>query len=122
MVAGPSLLLAPSLEQLGRLLEEHVQPRLEQLRRIESSSSSDGAAAQIDAPDLLLILDGFHAGGPVAKLPLIRELAARGEALKVRTLCLVDEDAAEPPEAQLRVIIRADGPRCSSAPACRGTA
>jgi DNA segregation ATPase FtsK/SpoIIIE, S-DNA-T family len=103
--AGPSLLLAPNVDRLAQLLEEHVQPRVEQLRRIESSSSADGTAAQIDAPELLLVLDGFHAGSQVAKHPLVRELALRGERLKVRTLCLVDEGDAEPPEAQLRVVI-----------------
>ncbi|HTX32690.1 MAG TPA: type VII secretion protein EccCb [Solirubrobacteraceae bacterium] len=108
--AGPSLLLAPGPDQLAQLLEEHVQPRLEQLRRIESSSSADGATASVDAPELLLVLDDYHAGGQVARLPLIRELAARGDRLKVRTLCLVDEGAAEPPEAQLRLVIPPQGP------------
>ena len=103
--ATPSLLLAPSVEQLTQLLDEHVQPRLEQLRRIESSGASAPGHAQIDAPELLLVLDDFHAGGQVAKLPLVRELAARGASLKVRTVCLVDEGSAEPPEAQLRVVV-----------------
>jgi ESX secretion system protein EccC len=107
---GPSLLLAAGPDQLSQLLEEHVQPRLEQLRRIEASSSADSESAAVDAPELLLVLDDFHAGGQVAKLPLIRELAARGDRLKVRTLCLVDEDAAEPPEAQLRLVIPPQGP------------
>ena len=37
-------------------------------------------------------------------MPLIRELATRGQKLKVRTICLVSEDAAEPPEAALRIV------------------
>ena len=100
--AAPSLLLALGPEELTRLLEVHVQPRLEQLRRIESSAM-EGAAATVDAPELLLVLDDFHAGSQIARLPLVRELAARGQRLKVRTLCIVGEDAAEPPEAALRV-------------------
>jgi S-DNA-T family DNA segregation ATPase FtsK/SpoIIIE len=107
-LAAPSLLLARDVDALNELLEYHVQPRLEQLRRIESSSV-EGASVQIDAPELLLVLDDFHAGGPVARLPLIRELAARGERLKVRTLCLVHDGAAEPPEAALRVVVARDG-------------
>jgi S-DNA-T family DNA segregation ATPase FtsK/SpoIIIE len=100
--ATPSLLLALGPEELSRLLEVHVQPRLEQLRRIEASAM-EGAAATVDAPELLLVLDDFHAGSQIARLPLVRELAARGQRLKVRTLCIVGEDAAEPPEAALRV-------------------
>jgi S-DNA-T family DNA segregation ATPase FtsK/SpoIIIE len=107
---APDLLLAASVEHLGWLLDEHVQPRLEQLRRIESSSGSERETARIDAPELVLVLDGFHAGGPVAQLPLVRELAARGHRLKVRLLCLVEPSAAEPPEAQLRVVVPDSGP------------
>lgn len=107
---APSLLLASSTEELAQLLDEHVQPRLEQLRRIEASTNSDQGSGAIDAPELLLVLDDFHAGGSIARLPLIREVAARGDRLKVRTLCLVGEDGAEPPEATLRILVPADEP------------
>jgi S-DNA-T family DNA segregation ATPase FtsK/SpoIIIE len=104
----PSLLLSRGVSELQLLLEAHVQPRLEQLRRIESSTA-EGAGAEVDAPELLLVLDSFHAGSEVARLPLIRELALRGRNLKIRTLCLVDEDSAEPAEAELRVIVPSEG-------------
>ncbi len=107
--AAPSLLLGLGAGELGGLLEDHVQPRLEQLRRIESSTV-DAADAAVDAPELLLVLDDFHAGSPIARMPLVRELSARGDRLKVRTLCLVSEGAAEPPEAALRVLAPARGP------------
>ena len=100
---APTLLLAPTVPEFSRLLELHVQPRLEQLRRIEASSPDGSRTAQIDAPEMLLVLDGFHAGGPVARLPLVRELLSRGGDLKVRTLCLVGPGDAEPSEAQLRI-------------------
>jgi S-DNA-T family DNA segregation ATPase FtsK/SpoIIIE len=109
VAAGPPLLLASTPDALSSLLSEHVQPRLEQLRRIESSST-DGAAAAIDAPELLLVVDAFHAGGARARLPLMRELESLGGRLKVRTICLVSGDAAEPPEASLRLIVPARGP------------
>jgi S-DNA-T family DNA segregation ATPase FtsK/SpoIIIE len=117
---GPSLLLAGSPGDLQRLLEEHVQPRLEQLRRIESASV-DSAGVSIDAPELLLFLDGFHAGGPEARLPLIRELEARGRHLKVRTVCLVMSGDAEPPEATLRVIVPRSGPAVLERTGIRGS-
>jgi len=104
----PELLLATGTAELAALLEDHVQPRIEQLRRIESSAV-ENARAGVDAPELLVVLDGYHAGGEVARLPLVRELAARGHHLKVRTLCLVHEGDAEPPEAALRLLIPADG-------------
>jgi len=107
---GPALLMASSLDGLSQLLEEHVQPRLEQLRRIESSAIGEDRGATVDAPELLLVLDEFHAGSAVARLPLVRELAARGRFLKVRTLCLVSDGAAEPPEATLRIVVPASGP------------
>lgn len=103
-VSSPSLLMASSDATLARLLEEHVQPRLEQLRRIESSAGVDAPSATVDAPDLLLVLDDFHAGSAMARHPLIRELAIRGTNLKVRTLCLVCDGAPEPPEAGLRLV------------------
>jgi S-DNA-T family DNA segregation ATPase FtsK/SpoIIIE len=109
-VSSPSLLLASSDAALTRLLEEHVQPRLEQLRRIEAAAGSDGPSARVDAPDLLLVLDDFHAGSAMARHPLIRELATRGTNLKVRTLCLVCDDAAEPPEAGLRLVVPESSP------------
>jgi len=102
-VVGPRLLLATSSDELGALLEEQVQPRVEQLRRIESSSI-DSAAVTIDAPELLLVIDGFHAGSSLARSPLFREIAMRGSRLKVRAICLVHDGAAEPPEAGLRLI------------------
>jgi S-DNA-T family DNA segregation ATPase FtsK/SpoIIIE len=101
MAAGP--------DELAALLDEHVQPRIEQLRRIESSSSEE-ARVGVDAPDLLVILDGYHAGGRCARLPLVRELAAHGHHLKVHTLCLVEDGDAEPPEAAMRVLVPGDGP------------
>ena len=105
VASGPSLLLAEDIDSLSRLLDEHVQPRLEQLRRIESSTNAESRAVAVDAPELLLVLDDFHAGSAIARMPLIRELAARGQKLKVRTICLVSEDAAEPPEAALRIVV-----------------
>jgi S-DNA-T family DNA segregation ATPase FtsK/SpoIIIE len=104
VATGPSLLLAEDIDSLSRLLEEHVQPRLEQLRRIEASTTADSREVAVDAPELLLVLDDFHAGSAIARMPLIRELASRGQRLKVRTICLVAEDAAEPSEAALRIV------------------
>jgi S-DNA-T family DNA segregation ATPase FtsK/SpoIIIE len=105
----PQLLLAAGPDELAALLEEHVQPRIEQLRRIEASSAEE-ARVGVDAPELLVILDGYHAGGLSARLPLVRELSARGHDLKVHTLCLVEDGNAEPPEAALRVLVPGDGP------------
>ena len=118
-VARPPLLLARSAEELSGLLDRHVQPRVEQLRRIESSSPGRQSAA-LDAPELLLILDGFHAGGRQARLPLLRELETRGHQLKVRTLCLVCDGAAEPAEADLRVIVPRSGPAVLERTGVRG--
>jgi S-DNA-T family DNA segregation ATPase FtsK/SpoIIIE len=117
--AGPPLLLARSAEELSGLLDRHVQPRVEQLRRIESSSPG-GQSAALDAPELLLILDGFHAGGRQARLPLLRELETRGRQLKVRTLCLVCDGAAEPAEADLRVVVPRSGPAVLERTGVRG--
>ena len=50
------------------------------------------------------MLDDFHAGSAIARLPLIRELATRGQRLKVRTLCVVSDGDAEPPEAAMRIV------------------
>jgi S-DNA-T family DNA segregation ATPase FtsK/SpoIIIE len=107
---APSLLLAQDRPELERLLELHLQPRVEQLRRIESAGLDSATQPEVDAPELLLVLDGFHAGGEIARLPLVRELMAHGRDLKVRTLCIVDPGDAEPPEAQIRILAPAGEP------------
>ncbi|MBO0767152.1 MAG: type VII secretion protein EccCa [Solirubrobacterales bacterium] len=101
--AKPTLMIASNLGNLEQLLEEHVKPRLEQQRRIEASSG-DVDDVDVDAPELLLVLDGYDAGGEVAKLTLIREIARHGAELKVRMICLVGPGSAEPPEADLRIV------------------
>jgi S-DNA-T family DNA segregation ATPase FtsK/SpoIIIE len=117
--AGPGLLLATTAEELGHLLEKQVQPRLEQLRRIEATAV-DAVAAAIDAPELLLILDGYHAGDIIARLPLVREVEARGRRLKVRVISLVADGAPEPSEASLRLSVSARGPAVLERTGVRG--
>jgi S-DNA-T family DNA segregation ATPase FtsK/SpoIIIE len=105
---SPNLFLATTAEHLGQLLDEQVKPRLEQLRRIETAST-DGRAGTIDAPHLLVIVDAYHAGSAVARLPQLRELETHGRRLKVHTVCVVSDGDAEPSEASLRLVVPARG-------------
>ena len=59
----------------------------------------------IDAPQLLVVLDDFHAGSEIARLPLIRELAARGRQAEGQHAVPGRRELAEPPEAALRVLV-----------------
>ncbi len=97
----PALLLAHSPEQLGALLEAEVQPRLEQLRRMQESDLS--GTVPLVAPQLVLVVDGYHPAHPVNALPLFRELLSRSVELKVLLVLLVDEQEQEPSHVDARL-------------------
>lgn len=107
--AAPGFLLARSDAELAALLEVELQPRLEQLRRLQESELQHTGVALL-APELVVVIDGYHPGHPANKLPLFREAMARTRELKVVLVLLVDARELEPSHVDARFAIPPRGP------------
>lgn len=104
-----SLLLTKDAAELAALLDEQVAPRVEQRRTLQAASSVN-APDTVEAPLLVLVLDGFGPRDPRARLPLLREALSYGHALRVIVVCLVETPHDEPAEARLRMHFGERGP------------
>ena len=100
----PPILLASSDEALGRLLEGEIGPRLEQLARLDEQNLGS-SRPRLAAPHLVLFVDGWSPDSAVARLPLMREVLERGDRLAVTAVLLADSTAAEPSEADVRIVL-----------------
>jgi len=107
--AAPGFLLARSDAELAALLEVELQPRLEQLRRLQESELHRTGVALV-APELVVVIDGYHPGHPANKLPLFREVMARPRELKVVLVLLVDARELEPSHIDARFAVPPRGP------------
>jgi len=104
----PPLLMASSTERLAELLEGEVGPRLAQLERLREEGLS-GVQVRLDAPHLVLFLDGFSASGEVSRLPILRQAVERGADLNLTTVWLADSPEDEPSEVEARCVISSRG-------------
>ena len=100
----PPILLASSEEALGRLLEGEIGPRLEQLARLDEENLTS-TKARLAAPHLVLFVDGWSPDSAAARMPLLREVMERGDRLAVTAVLLAESTAAEPSEADVRVVL-----------------
>jgi ESX secretion system protein EccC len=100
----PPILLASSDETLGRLLEGEIGPRLEQLARLDEENLTS-AKARLAAPHLVLFVDGWSPDSAAARMPLMREVMERGDRLAVTAVLLAESSAAEPSEADVRIVL-----------------
>lgn len=98
--AGPAATIATSYEALADLLDDLVAPRVEQLRTLRAARAGlQTNDERIDTPFIVLVIDGYEPLGPAARLPLLREAMHHGAALRVAVICLVDDPADEPSDA-----------------------
>ena len=123
---APRLALARDGAGLSALLDEHVAPRLEQLRTLAEATSGFGRErGTLDVPWLVLVVDGFSPLDARARLPLLREALAQGAALRIALVCIVEQPGDEPAEtsARLRLAQAAATPRSRrpGRPACCST-
>ncbi len=105
---GGGTLLCPEGEGLAGLLADEVARRRERTRHHPGPAS----VHPLDRPPgrrLLLVVDGFSATSPLARLDLVRELTERARELEVGLLFLVDAQRDEPPAVDLRVVVDPDG-------------
>lgn len=109
---APRLGLAGDTAGLAALLEEHVAPRLDRLRTLSETSGVLGREQQptVDAPHLVLVIDGFSPLDARARLPLLREALAKGASLRVALVCIVEHPGDEPAETSARLRLSARGP------------
>ena len=105
---APRVALAGDAPGLAALLDEHVAPRLEQLRAL-SDVTLGRRPEHVDAPQLVLVVDGFSPLDARSRLPLLRELLAGGAALRVALVCLVEHACDEPAETAARLRLSDDG-------------
>jgi S-DNA-T family DNA segregation ATPase FtsK/SpoIIIE len=105
---APRVALAADAASLSRLLDEHVAPRLDQLRALASVTTSRDE--EIDAPALVLVVDGLHPADARARLALLREVLAHGRALRVALVCTVERAGDEPAEVGARLRLPEHGP------------
>lgn len=99
---GPAATIATSYEALAGLLDDLVAPRVEQLRTLQAARAGlQTDAGRIDAPYVVLVVDGYEPLGRAARLPLLREAMHHGAALRMAVICLVDAPADEPSEADV---------------------
>jgi len=100
----PALALAESTEELEALLEPELRPRVEQLRRLAEAGTGP-RAPDLVAPELIVIVDGYHPGHPANGLAGFRELLARARELKAVVALLVDSREQEPGHVDARLTL-----------------
>jgi DNA segregation ATPase FtsK/SpoIIIE, S-DNA-T family len=100
----PPILLASSEEELSRLLEGEIGPRLDQLARLDEESLT-AERARLAGPHLVLFLDGWSPDSAVARMPLMREVLEHGDRLAVTAVLLADSSEHEPSEADVRIVL-----------------
>ena len=105
----PRLALASGAGELAALLDEHVVPRVEQLRLL-AETQPFGEPASLASPFLVLVVDGIRPHDARIRLPLLRELLGRAHALRVVVICIVADAADEPAEISARLRLPARGP------------
>lgn len=99
-----TVLLANSADRLSQLLDDEMAPRLEQLQRIDEQGAAAGRTA-LDAPRLVIVVDGFSPASAVARLASIRDAMERGARLETTLILLSDSPEHEPSESELRVVL-----------------
>ncbi|MEJ7817812.1 MAG: type VII secretion protein EccCa [Thermoleophilaceae bacterium] len=99
-----TVLLANSPDRLGQLLDDEMGPRLEQLQRIDEQGGL-GTRTALDAPRLVIVIDGFSPKAAVARLASVRDAMERGARLETTLILLSESAESETSEADLRVVL-----------------
>ncbi|HYW25499.1 MAG TPA: type VII secretion protein EccCb [Terriglobales bacterium] len=102
---GQALLCGEGQQVLSRLAEE-VGRRRELLRRRQAH---DRSAPDEQPKQILLVVDGFSASSPLARLDVLAELADRAGDLGASLVFLVDAQRDEPATVDVRVRVEASG-------------
>ena len=98
----PVPLIAHSVDGLAELLDAQVAPRVAALQAM-ASTNTGLQRPKLNAPILVIVVDGFHPADPALRLPLMREVLANGRALRVCVLALVGSWRDEPAETTVRI-------------------
>ena len=104
----PPLLMASSNERLAELLEGEIGPRLAQLERLREQGVGN-QSLRLDAPHLVLFLDGLSASGEAGRLPILRQAIERGEELNLTAVWITASADDEPSEVEARCVISPTG-------------
>ncbi|HZV51771.1 MAG TPA: type VII secretion protein EccCb [Candidatus Dormibacteraeota bacterium] len=104
---GDGRMLIGDQEVLRRIADDLERRRDDARRR--SGAAAEGAAAEEPQAHLLVVLDGFAADSPLARLDVVAELAQHGRELGTSTVFLVETQRDEPTAVDVRVHVRPDG-------------
>ena len=106
---GPDLLCGDGQHVLAQLADEILRRRERARRRTGSAYLERSAADEAPQRRLLLVVDGYSASSPLARLDALAELAARAADLDVSLLFLVEAQRDEPPTVSVRLRVQTDG-------------
>ena len=102
---GRGLLCGDGPDVLARLADE-IGRRRELVRRRQAH---DRVAADEQLGQMLLVVDGFSAASPLARLDVVAELAERARDLGASLVFLVEAQRDEPPTVDVRVRVEPGG-------------
>ena len=108
--AAHGLAIARTPAQLEALLATEVRPRADHLRRLEDAGPHAQRAAELVAPELVVIVDGWSPEDPRNEGPAFRELMTRARALRAVLVLLVDSREHEPSHIDARLSVPERGP------------
>ena len=104
----PPVLMAGSTARLAQLLEGELGPRLEQIERLREQGAG-ARTVRIEAPQLVLFIDGLSASGEAGRLPILRQAIERAAELRLTVVWLSRSVDTEPSEVEARCVIAAGG-------------
>ena len=109
--AGEQLcLLADDAATFRTIYEQQIKPVLEHLRKLrERDSASHAPADNQTQPHMLVVLDGYDAGGPLGQLTETDELLRSAGELDTTVICLVDDLSHEPSATRARIALSDGG-------------
>ena len=100
--------MAGSTARLAQLLEGELGPRLEQIERLREQGAG-ARTVRIEAPQLVLFIDGLSASGEAGRLPILRQAIERAAELRLTVVWLSRSVDTEPSEVEARCVIAAGG-------------
>ena len=104
----PPVLMAGSTARLAQLLEGELGPRLEQIERLREQGAG-ARTVRIEAPQLVLFIDGLSASGEAGRLPILRQAIERAAELRLTVVWLSRSVDTEPSEVEARCVIAPGG-------------
>lgn len=103
-------LLANDAATFRTIYEQQIKPVLEHARKLQERDSAAHAPADNQTqPHMLVVLDGYDAGGPLGQMAETDDLLRSAGALDATVICLVDDQSQEPSATRARIALSDGG-------------